>query len=508
MTAPPPPDALTLVLDVGKTHARLLLIDAAGQVQAQAQRDSASLPGALDYPALDVAGLRRWWLQTVATWPAAQRQRVSRLVATTHGAAFCGLAADAHWDDAEGGLALPVMDYEWDGPARDRDPADPPLDPFALTGSPELPLGLNAGRQLRWLQRHRPQAWDQAAQWLPYPQYWAWWWSGVAASERSSLGCHTHLWSPVQDGPSPWAQRLGLSPRLAPLRGAAEALGPLRPDLARRAGLPEDALVLCGLHDSNACLARYRDLGDAVSLVSSGTWTVVMSPGGEPGHLQARRDQLVNVAVDGRPVPTARFMGGREFAEVCAGADPALAGTGGSLARLEAALAQEWWALPAFAQAGGPFATCQPPVHGRCLQGWEPARPVGPVDWAAQPPERRVAVASLYLGQMTAWLLQSLGGQGPVVVEGPMTRNAQAMAVLATLLGHRTVHASADPLEGTARGAWRLAQPASAPATGRRRPRPEASAAHLSPVAPLTGFAAERLRSLHILWLSRVASLL
>jgi L-fuculokinase len=30
-----------------------------------------------------------------------------------------------------------------------------------------------------------------------YPQYWAWRLCGAAASEATSLGCHTDLWHPV-----------------------------------------------------------------------------------------------------------------------------------------------------------------------------------------------------------------------------------------------------------------------------------------------------------------------
>jgi L-fuculokinase len=506
MTAHPslPTRDLTLVLDVGKTHAKLLLIDAEGQVQAQHRCDNQPLSADQAYVALDVARLRAWWLQAVQATPAALRARVARLIATTHGAAFCALgpaapgapSADAAW--AEGGLAFPPMDYEWDGHAALRHAEAAQLDAFTETGSPDLPMGLNAGWQLRWLQRERPQDWARVEHWLPYPQYWAWWWSGVRASERSSLGCHTHLWSVAHDRPSPWAQRLGLTERLAPLRQAHEVLGTLRPELAAQCGLPDGVDVLCGVHDSNACLARYQPLGRELTLVSTGTWTVVMSPAGDPAGLRAEHDQLVNVSVSGEPVPTARFMGGREFAHLCDGASPDLA----TLATLDGVLAQEWWATPGFASAGGPFAHQQ----GQVWRGWDPAMPVSAAAWQQASPAVRATLASLYVAQTTAWLVATVGGRGPVIVEGPQVHNPVIMAVLSTLLSPRSVLRSTDEMEGTARGAWRLAQPVARAASGGKRgsaapgARARHSAIFAETIPPLQGMSLERLRTLHTSW--------
>ncbi|WP_010101328.1 carbohydrate kinase, partial [Verminephrobacter aporrectodeae] len=51
---------LTLVIDIGKSHARLLLFDARGTVLEQHARANASVDSAMGYPALDVHGLERW----------------------------------------------------------------------------------------------------------------------------------------------------------------------------------------------------------------------------------------------------------------------------------------------------------------------------------------------------------------------------------------------------------------------------------------------------------------
>ena len=42
-----------------------------------------------------------------------------------------------------------------------------------------------------------------------------------------------------------------------------------------------------------------------------------MQPGGSSDELDESRDMLANVDVNNRTVPCIRFMGGREYAEIC-----------------------------------------------------------------------------------------------------------------------------------------------------------------------------------------------
>ena len=51
----------------------------------------------------------------------------------------------------------------------------------------------------------------------------------------------------------------------------------LRPELASRLGLSPDTVVKVGAHDSNACLARYLHTMPGATVVSTGTWVVVMA---------------------------------------------------------------------------------------------------------------------------------------------------------------------------------------------------------------------------------------
>lgn len=436
-------DALTLVIDIGKSHAKLLMVDAQGAVLERFGRTNAPVQSALGYPALDVQGLEGWMAQTLRGCE--NTARCSRVITSTHGAALVALGDE--------GLAWDPVDYEFDLLAYHPMLAkafDAASDGFAHTLSPDLPAGLNAARQLFCVQNQHPEAWRRTHCLLPYAQYWAWRLSGVAASEVSSLGCHTHLWRPQEGAFSALAQDQGWAALFAPLRSAWEVLGTVTPEIATAWGLPAHCQVHVGVHDSNACLARYLDASTdqaaALTVVSSGTWTVLMAPGAPTASLQAERDMLANVDVLGRATPTARFMGGREFAALLDGAAP----DAGTLADVQALVDSGTLATPSFAEHGGPFMGHQ----GQIVRNGQPLE-------AALPLGQRAALAALYCAQTTAWLVDRLwdGVALPrtVVLEGPLAQNALYLALLQALLPQAHCLASHDAVEGTARGAWLLA---------------------------------------------------
>src|SRR6218665_2924297 len=77
--------------------------------------------------------------------------------------------------------------------------------------------------------------------------------NGLRWAATATCGTRTVALFPA----SPWAGARGWAPLFAPLRWAHERLGPGRADVAQQWGLPPAAQVHVGVHDSNACLARY-----------------------------------------------------------------------------------------------------------------------------------------------------------------------------------------------------------------------------------------------------------
>ncbi len=405
------------VLDVGKTQTKLLLIDAQNaRILRQGERASVSQSSALG-PQLDIVGIERWLRAQLAAAP--QVTEVTSIVPVAHGAA--AVLVD------ENGVVLAAPDYE--NPQFESVAADyrPLRDEFAATKTPIQPLGLNLGRQLFWLQQNAPEVIARCRYILTYPQYWAWRFSGVAASELTSLGCHTDLWRPLAAAPSRLATAQGWAGKFPPLRGAQEVLGEVRSAWAQDSGLDPHCLCVCGIHDSNASYLAYSlevEPDEPFAVVSSGTWTVVMARGADLGNLIESRDMLANIDTSGRAVATARFPGGREYLAIAGSEAARWIPDEASLRRV---LRDDAFALPSFAPAGGPFAG----VAGRMLR-------------AERLDERgRAALAALYLALMTDLALDSLNAHGELLMDGPLADNDLYARVLATLRPTQPVRGAA-----------------------------------------------------------------
>ncbi|MBP0484949.1 FGGY-family carbohydrate kinase [Sagittula salina] len=430
------------VLDIGKTNAKLALVETETmQELAVLTRPNTVLQGP-PYPHFDTEALWAFFLAALREVHAAHG--VDRITVTTHGACFVLLGAG-------GGMACPVLDYEHDGPDSMAAAYDALRPDFADTGSPRLPLGLNAGAQLHWLLETQTGLREATAQVVSYPQYWSGRLTGGFAAEPTSLGCHTDLWLPSEGQLSDLPDRLGLT--MAPLIAAGAVAGTLTEDVARATGLPKSTPVHSGIHDSNASLLPHlRVMEGAFSVVSTGTWVISMAVGGATSALDPARDTLVNVNALGGATPSARFMGGREY-ELMKG--ETTAPTESDRTRV---LTGDLMLLPAIEAASGPFA-------GR-RGGWS--------DPAMTPGEKGAAL-SWYLALMTAECQHLIGARGPVVVEGPFARNADYLAMLGACTG-RAVLISASAT-GTSVGAALLADPQAQPPKGRPVAPPAEAAA-------------------------------
>src|SRR5438445_4878340 len=222
---------------------------------------------------------------------------------------------------------------------------------------------------------------------------------------------------------------------MAPVRPAKDRLGPILPAIAQRTGIDPQTPVFCGLHDSNASLLPHL-LSDTppFCVVSTGTWVVSMAVGGSKVELDPARDTLVNVNALGDPVPSARFMGGREFSLLTEG-QPQESGEDD----VAAVLARKTLLLPSTQQGAGPF----------------PHRTAQWVNAEGLNPGQRFAAISFYLALMTATCLELIGGDGPTTVEGPFAHNRLFIRMLAAVTGRRVL--ASETSTGTSIGAALLA---------------------------------------------------
>lgn len=414
------------VVDIGKTNAKVVLVDGESFQEVAARTMPNGVMNAAPYPHFDTEKL---WAFIVESLGALNRERpIDAISVTTHGATAALVGED-------GNLVLPVLDYEHDGPQALADAYRAVRPTFAESGTPIMPMGLNAGLQIYWQSKCFPKAFAKAHHILMYAQYWTFRLTGIAASEVTSLGCHADLWEPRNGQFSSLVEEQGWTALMPPVRKASDVLGPLRPDIAAVTGLRTDVPIHCGIHDSNASLLPYVLTRKApYAVVSTGTWVVVMAIGARPVALDEARDTLINVNALGDLVPSSRFMGGRAFS--------LLGGKSGDLPSVAIASVLERGAmlLPSLPEESGPF-------PGRRATWTVPREELS--EDAAQ------AVIAFHLAMMTATCLDLIGAEGPVIVEGPFAANRAFLMMLKVATGRPVL--AGGSATGTSIGAACLA---------------------------------------------------
>lgn len=411
------------VLDIGKTNVKLALFDH-GRLLWEKSAPNRVLPGP-PYPHEDVESAWTFFLD--ALHEAARTHQISAIVPTAHGAAGALIG--------ESELAAPVMDYEFTG-VEVIEPDYARLRPsFSESLSPNLPAGLNLGRQLAYQKWRCPDLFAKARYFVGYPQYWSWRLSGVAVSEVTTLGAHTDLWSPREGQVSSLVGALDVGHLLPPLRRAFDPLGSIKPEIAAACGLAPDTPVFCGIHDSNASLLPYLlSRQTPFTVLSTGTWVILMCVGLSLEQLDPHDDTLANVDALGRPIACGRFMGGREYAVIAGGRGNA------DLDAIERVIASGAMALPCFSGQGGPYATTKGVIRGEVAV------------------RDRAALATLYCALVSDLMLTRMGAaSGDLIVEGTFAGNLAFCQTLGALRPTQRVFAAEDAA-GTARGAAMLAQ--------------------------------------------------
>src|SRR6266702_4804817 len=150
---------LIAVIDIGKTNAKLSFVDAqSGENTWSLQRRCATVLRS-GLRALDVDGVEALLLAGLAGAPG--KERIRAIMPVAHGAAAVLLAAS--------GEVITAPDYEDSTFAGVGETYRRLRDPFELTFSPFLPLGLNLGRQLYYLRETHLELYRACTAILLYP---------------------------------------------------------------------------------------------------------------------------------------------------------------------------------------------------------------------------------------------------------------------------------------------------------------------------------------------------
>ncbi len=405
------------VLDIGKTNVKLVLVDMITFREIKAL----SMPNVVledgPYRHFDTEAIWRFLLASLKEY---QRfYDVEAITVTAHGS--CAALVDA-----EGNLALPVLDYEDKKPGELAFYYDRLRPDLAVSGSPRLEGGLNLGAQIFWQWKTFPEEWAKVAAILTWPQYWAFRLCGVMASEVASLGAHSDLWEPLNRRFSTLVVKMGWQKLLPPIKFASSRLGAVTEQVVGETGLKPVTGVWCGIHDSNASLLPHvLNRERPVTVVSTGTWVIMMALGGAQMVPDQALETLWNVDALGDPVPSIRFMGGREYSVLMEGRQAGCSES--ELTRVVTA-----------------------PI--RVERGAE----IGQFQWSTDPASLSdgecFSAVSLFLARECARRMDWIGARGPIIVEGPFAGNALFLDALA-LLTKRALRTSAGNATGTSVGA-------------------------------------------------------
>ena len=416
------------VVDVGATNSKIVLFDSSGKILAERKTASRHV-AAPPYQHLDPMPLIAFCAKHLPELD--EVMPIDVIVPSAHGAAIACL-------DAQGQLALPVMDYMAEPPAeivaayRKNEP------PFSEVFCPLLPMALTHGMQLFWQQTAYPQEFAHVRTILPWIQYVGYLLSGRPVIEIASMSCQSQLMD-VRDNTFSSLSRLqGWDKLFAPWAKAWQLTGSLKPQY-RKGGFRGSGQVLAGIHDSSGNYLRYLAGGRRhFTLLSTGTWIIGFDTDTQINELDPMRDTVTNTDIYGNPVACCRFMGGREYEVLSRGA-PAEAASFKALGSL---VAQGTFALPSFTDTGGPM-----PGTGNkgLVKGPAPASE-----------EERSTLAALYCALMVDRSLAAVKSKGDIIVDGPFAKNPVFLSVLASLRHPQTVLAS-QLRDGTTAGAMVLA---------------------------------------------------
>ncbi len=180
-------------------------------------------------------------------------------------------------------------------------------DSFSVqTASPVLG-SLNSGMQLYRLKHERPDIFRATRYALHLPQYMSYLLTGQAATDLTSIGCHTNLWNFGENKYHQWVHQEGIYEKLAPVMPASQVLQPLFPG--------GDYVIGAGLHDSSAALIPYLVcFHEPFILLSTGTWCISLNPFNNSPLTaeELRQDCLCYLTYQGNPVKASRLFAGYE----------------------------------------------------------------------------------------------------------------------------------------------------------------------------------------------------
>ena len=288
---------LNIVLDIGKTNVKLTFVDSSNNKTIKFFTTKQKNIYRHGIKILNSNSIFEWALKKITY--IGRKHNLDKFVCTAHGTSIALIS----YDDKEL-LACTDYEYKFDKLFNNYKKIAPK---FNESFSPFLENGLNIGQQIYYLYKRKQKLIKETKYILNYPQYIAWKLTSGFSSEISYVGCHTHLWDFKRNKLSSFVKKIKLEEKFPKIRKAWDMIG------QRKIG-ESNLKIINGIHDSNASYLYFKNSDiKNFTLVSTGTWYIIFNQKTPLKNLNPSLDMLANIDVFGKPVPTMRFMGGREY---------------------------------------------------------------------------------------------------------------------------------------------------------------------------------------------------
>ena len=288
---------LNIVLDIGKTNVKLTFVDSINNKTIKFFTTKQKNIYRHGIKILNSNSIFEWALKKITY--IGRKHNLDKFVCTAHGTSIALIS----YDDKEL-LACTDYEYKFDKLFNNYKKIAPK---FNESFSPFLENGLNIGQQIYYLYKKKQKLIKETKYILNYPQYIVWKLTSGFSSEISYVGCHTHLWDFKRNKLSSFVKKIKLEKKFPKIRKAWDTIG------QRKIG-ESNLKIINGIHDSNASYLYFKNSDiKNFTLVSTGTWYIIFNQNTPLKNLKPSLDMLANIDVFGKPVPTMRFMGGREY---------------------------------------------------------------------------------------------------------------------------------------------------------------------------------------------------
>lgn len=294
---------VTAIFDVGKTNKKLFLFDAQYNIVHEESTKLDEIKDEDGFECEDVEVLTNWIREKFIEVSSHNKYNIQAVNFSGYGASFVHV-------DKHGKPVVPLYNYLKPYPEKLQQQFYTTYGGESLiarqTASPVLG-NLNSGMQLYWLKHTKPDAFAAIKHSLHLPQYLSFIISSTAASDLTSIGCHTQLWHFQKSKYHHWVCKEDIDIKFPAIFKSNAVV-----KIENGSG---DIAVGIGLHDSSAALIPYLKLfKEPFVLISTGTWCISLNPFNASilTDYELHNDCLCYLTYEGKPVKASRLFAGYE----------------------------------------------------------------------------------------------------------------------------------------------------------------------------------------------------